>query len=195
MVNIFNMHHIIPLSSTIMTQTILNWSNVYHAILFKHQTIYFFNLKIERGVKEWNLALPHPAQLTNKPCYSQCRDFSSFEAGIADANSSFKWRKIYFSITIYISQIELVDEFEHLFPTILSLYVLIWSETFLTLNALNELVKNIAIKGFYSIWNHHNLLVRSIRFTWIPMLWVYDHFKYFYSYTAGITLVVRIWRL
>ena len=31
---------------------------------------------------------------------------------------------------------------------------------------------NQVTKWFCSIWNHHNILVTSFRFIWIPMLWV-----------------------
>ena len=31
-----------------------------------------------------------------------------------------------------------------------------------------------------------NVLVSSLRFIWIPVLWVYGHYKYFYSHSAGI---------
>ena len=57
-----------------------------------------------------------------------------------------------------------------------------------------------------------NVLVSLFRFIWIPMFWVYGHFKYFCSYSAGIdfnrdnltstdvrfwrsTLIVKIWGL
>ena len=31
-----------------------------------------------------------------------------------------------------------------------------------------------------------NVLVSYFRFIWIPILWVYDQYKYVYSYSAGI---------
>ena len=31
-----------------------------------------------------------------------------------------------------------------------------------------------------------NVSVNSFRFIWIPLLWYYGHYKYFYSYSAGI---------
>ena len=37
-------------------------------------------------------------------------------------------------------------------------------------------------KGF---WNHHNLLVRSFRFIWIPMLWVWGHYIFFLIFQCG----------
>ena len=48
-----------------------------------------------------------------------------------------------------------------------------------------------------------NVLVSSFQFIWIPMLWVYCHYKYFYSYSAGIDFIrlnltsvdVRFWRV
>ena len=45
-----------------------------------------------------------------------------------------------------------------------------------------------------------NVLVRSFRFIWIPMLWVYGHEKYVYSHSAGIdfsrqNLTSTFWRL
>ena len=47
------------------------------------------------------------------------------------------------------------------------------------------------------------IFVSSLRFIWIPMLWVYDHYKYCYSYSAGIdfrrhnltSTDVRFWSL
>ena len=41
-------------------------------------------------------------------------------------------------------------------------------------------------KGFFQFENIINDLDRSFRFIWIPMLWVYSHYKYVYSYSAGI---------
>ena len=40
-----------------------------------------------------------------------------------------------------------------------------------------------------------NVLVISFRFIWIPVLCVYSHYKYVYSYSGVSTLDVRIWRL
>ena len=42
--------------------------------------------------------------------------------------------------------------------------------------------------GFFQFEIIINVLVNSFRFIWIPMLWVYGHYKYFYSYRAGIDL-------
>ena len=33
-----------------------------------------------------------------------------------------------------------------------------------------------------------NVLVSYFCFIWIPMLWIYGHYNYFYSYSAGIDL-------
>ena len=41
-------------------------------------------------------------------------------------------------------------------------------------------------KGFFQFEIIINGLVSSFRFIWIPMLWVYGHSKYFYSYSTGI---------
>ena len=41
-------------------------------------------------------------------------------------------------------------------------------------------------KGFFRFEIIINVLISSSRFIWIPMLWVYDHYKYVYSYSAGI---------
>ena len=41
-------------------------------------------------------------------------------------------------------------------------------------------------KGYFQFENLMNDLLSSFRFIWIPMLWVYDHQKYFYSFSAGI---------
>ena len=48
-------------------------------------------------------------------------------------------------------------------------------------------------KGFFQFESIINVLVSS--FIWIPMLWVHGHYKYVYSYSAGIDLDVRICRL
>ena len=48
-----------------------------------------------------------------------------------------------------------------------------------------------------------NVLVSSFRFIWIPMLLVYDRYKYFNSFSAGINFIrqnltstdVRFWRI
>ena len=41
-------------------------------------------------------------------------------------------------------------------------------------------------KGFFQFGIIINVLVGSFRFIWIPMLWVYTHYKYGNSYSAGI---------
>ena len=41
-------------------------------------------------------------------------------------------------------------------------------------------------KGFFQFEIIINVLVNSFQFIWKPMLWIYDHYKYFYSYSAGI---------
>ena len=67
----------------------------------------------------------------------------------------------------------------------------------LTLEALIFLLKTVQTKGFlFEIII--NVLVSSFWFIWIPMLWVYDQYKYFKSYSSGgggATLDVTIWRL
>ena len=62
---------------------------------------------------------------------------------------------------------------------------------FLVFKALNqfEIIINVSVSSFW--------------FIWIPMLWVYGHYKYLYSYSAGIyfsrhnltSTDVRLWRL
>ena len=43
---------------------------------------------------------------------------------------------------------------------------------------------------YFSIWNPHiHVLVRSFRFIWIPMLWVYVHYQYFNFFSAGSVLL------
>ena len=77
---------------------------------------------------------------------------------------------------------------------------------FFTLQPLKRwilFVKFIETKGFFSFWNHHKCLSQSFWFIWIPMLWVYSHYKYAYSYSAGsdfsrqnlTSTDVRFWRL
>ena len=55
----------------------------------------------------------------------------------------------------------------------------------LSLQPLRILVKTMETKVFL-IWNHHKCLSQLFRLIWIPMLWVYGHYKYFISYSAGI---------
>ena len=58
-------------------------------------------------------------------------------------------------------------------------------------------------KGFFQFEIIINVSVSSFRFIWIPMLWVYGHYKYFNSYTAWIdfgrqnltSTDVRFWRI
>ena len=45
-------------------------------------------------------------------------------------------------------------------------------------------------KCFFPICYHHNCL-RSFWFIWIPVLWAYGHYKYFYSYSAGIDFILQ----
>ena len=73
----------------------------------------------------------------------------------------------------------------------------------LTLKALYFFMKTLETKGFISIYIIITVLVSSFRFIWIPMLWVYDHYKSFHSYSAWIdfrlqnltSTDVRFWRL
>ena len=39
-------------------------------------------------------------------------------------------------------------------------------------SAMMGLFKPCRLKGFFSIWNYHTVLVSFFRFIWIPMLWV-----------------------
>ena len=59
----------------------------------------------------------------------------------------------------------------------------------LTLKALKYLCINHGDQSVFPIWNHHKCL-SQLWFIWIPMLWVYDHWKYFYPFSAGSTLDV-----
>ena len=48
-------------------------------------------------------------------------------------------------------------------------------------------------KELFSIWNHHKcLLLEFIRFTRIPMLWVYGYYKYFNSFSVGTVFIRQI---
>ena len=40
--------------------------------------------------------------------------------------------------------------------------------------------------GFFQFEIIINALISSFWFIWIPMLWVYDHYKYLYFYSAGV---------
>ena len=54
------------------------------------------------------------------------------------------------------------------------------------LKALIYLCLNHGDQRVFQIWNHLNVLVISFRFIWIPMLLVYEHYKYFHSYCVVI---------
>ena len=57
----------------------------------------------------------------------------------------------------------------------------------LNLKAVNFLYINYSLhQRVFKFKNIINVLDSSFRFIWIPMLWVYDRYKYFYSYSAGI---------
>ena len=55
------------------------------------------------------------------------------------------------------------------------------------LKALKYYNVNRGDKWGYSIWNHRKCLVISFRFISIPMLWVYEHYKYFTPSVWGST--------
>ena len=65
------------------------------------------------------------------------------------------------------------------------------------------LCETIGIKGFFQFLIIINVLVSSFHFIWIPILWVYGLYKYFYSYGMGIdfrrqnltSTDVRFWHL
>ena len=66
----------------------------------------------------------------------------------------------------------------------LNIYMFIsWSNSY---NAEIFSYKPWRPKGFFQFKIIINVLVISFRFIWIPVLWVYGHYKYFYSYSAGI---------
>ena len=65
-----------------------------------------------------------------------------------------------------------------------------WSLTFTAL----IFFKPWRAKGFIQ-FKIINISVCSFWFIWIPVLCVYDHYKYFTLTEEGSTLVVRIWRL
>ena len=51
---------------------------------------------------------------------------------------------------------------------------------YLTLKAFEYFRINHGDQRFFPILNHHSC------FIWIPMLWVYGHYKYLYSYIVGV---------
>ena len=65
----------------------------------------------------------------------------------------------------------------------------------LTLKALNIFIKPWRPRGFIQFEIIINVLVSSFWFIWIPMLWVYNHYKMFTLTARGWFLDVRIWRL
>ena len=44
-------------------------------------------------------------------------------------------------------------------------------------------------KGYFHFEIIINVFVSFFRFTWIPMLWVYDQYKYVNSYSADIDFI------
>ena len=76
----------------------------------------------------------------------------------------------------------------------INVWCLCWDRTFgfwgapliiLTHKALNYfLYKPWKLKGFFPFEVATNVLFRSLRFIWIPMLWVYDCYKLFYTSIA-----------
>ena len=50
----------------------------------------------------------------------------------------------------------------------------------------NNLCKPWRLKDYFQFKIVINVLVSSFRFIWIPILWVYGHYKYLYSYSAEI---------
>ena len=55
------------------------------------------------------------------------------------------------------------------------------AEVMLTRQALKYIYTNHGDQRVFSIRNHHNVLVRSDRFIWIHMSWVYGHYILFIS--------------
>ena len=49
--------------------------------------------------------------------------------------------------------------------------------------------------GFFQFEIIINVSVSPFWFIWIPMLWVYNHYKYVYPYSAGIDFSLGIWRI
>ena len=63
---------------------------------------------------------------------------------------------------------------------------LVYNQAMITVNAELILYKPWSPKGFIQFEIIINVLVSSFWFIWIHMLWVYGHYKYFYSYSSGI---------
>ena len=78
-----------------------------------------------------------------------------------------------------------------------------WRLQTLTLITLNYFGKTMETEGFFQFEIITNVLVSYFRFIWIPMLWVYRHYKYFISFGAGNVFIcqnltstdVRFWRI
>ena len=67
--------------------------------------------------------------------------------------------------------------------------MIVTKSSYLTINPLSTEIlsyKPWRSKGFFQFENIINVLVSSVRFIWIPILWVYDRYKYAYFYSAGI---------
>ena len=70
--------------------------------------------------------------------------------------------------------------------------------SWLTLKALKYFVLTMETKGFYQFEIIINVFVSSFGFIWIPMVWVYGHYKYFTLSVLESTLKsvdIRIWHL
>ena len=56
----------------------------------------------------------------------------------------------------------------------------------------NIFVQTMETKSFFSIWNHNKSLgYSSFRCIWVPMLWVYGHYKYSSSYSEWIDFSIQ----
>ena len=76
------------------------------------------------------------------------------------------------------------------------IYILYLLFKWLTLKALKYIRVNRGDKSFFQFEIIINVLGSSLRFIWILMSWVYDHYNYTYSHSAGIDFTdVWFWRL
>ena len=58
-----------------------------------------------------------------------------------------------------------------------------------TLTALNYFVQTMETEGFFQFEIIINVLVSPFSLVLIPMLWVYSHYKYFNSFSAGTVFI------
>ena len=89
-----------------------------------------------------------------------------------------------------------------MYRVFLEVRVYIWLYP-LTIKALTYFCKKHEEKGLFQLEFIINILVSFFWFIWIPMLWIYGHYKYYNSFSVGTVFIrqnltstdVRLWRI